>query len=194
MSQQDPAGRRTFWPVVLIGIGASGVAALAGHRTMMQVQVGKVSQLGAGAIAEGDNLKDLPLAGACGLVMLACWGVVLVTRRVTRRIVATLAGAAAVGLLLTLVVEGFIKHDDVVIELRAPIDYTGWFWLALAAAVPALLAAVAAVRFAPAWPEMGRQYDAPSTHERTSSGAPPEERTSLDLWKSMDEGNDPTDQ
>jgi uncharacterized membrane protein (TIGR02234 family) len=194
MSQPDPAGRRTFWPVVLIGIGASGVAALAGHRPMMQVQVGKVSQLGAGAIAEGDNFKDLPLAGACGLVMLACWGVVLVTRKVTRRIVATLAGVTAVSLLLTLVVEGFVKHDDVVIELRAPIDYTGWFWLALAAAVPALLAAAAAVRFAPAWPEMGRQYDAPSAQERTSSGAPPEERTSLDLWKSMDEGNDPTDQ
>ena len=97
--------------------------------------------------------------------------------------------------MITLIVEGFAKHDDVVIELRAPIEYTGWFWLALAASVPALLAALAAIRQAPAWPEMGSRYDAPSAHDTASAHStdtPAEERTSLDLWKSMDEGEDPT--
>ena len=54
-------------------------------------------------------------------------------------------------------------------------------------------AAVAAVRLAPAWPEMGSRYDAPATHGPSAAATPAEERTSLDLWKSMDEGDDPTD-
>ena len=188
----DPKGARTFWPVVLIGIAASGLVALAGHHPMMQVQMQHLEQLGAGAVAQGDNVKEVPLAGALGLVMLACWGIVLVTKRVTRRILSVLAAVAAAGVMVTLVVEGFAKHDDVVIELRAPIEYTGWFWLALVASVPALVAAVAAVRSAPAWPEMGTRYDAPAAHEGSSSDTPLEERTNLDLWKSMDEGEDPT--
>ena len=193
----EPRAARTFWPVAILGIAASGLVALAGHRALMQVQPQHLEQLGAGAIAQGDNVKELPLAGAFGLVMLACWGVVLVTRRATRRVLAALAALAAAGVLVVLVVEGFAKREDVEIELHAPIEYTGWFWLALVASVPALAAAVAAFRFAPDWPEMGARYDAPSgqgaapTHD---SGTSVEERTSLDLWKSMDEGEDPTDE
>ena len=193
---QAPRGARTFWPVALLGIATSGLVALAGHRALMQVQAQHLEQLGAGAIAQGDNVKELPLAGAFGLVMLACWGVVLVTRRVTRRILAALAAVAAVGVLVTLVVEGFAKRDDVELELHAPIEYTGWFWLALVASVPALLAAVAAFRLAPEWPEMGSRYDAPTGRDAATThdtGTPVEERTSLDLWKSMDEGEDPTE-
>lgn len=192
MTGPDPQRGRTFWPVVLIGIAASGLVALAGHRPLMQVQAQHLEQLGVGAVAQGDNVKELPLAGALGLVMLACWGIVLVTGRIVRRIVSAGAAAAATGLLITLIVEGFAKRDDVVIELRAPIEYTGWFWLALVASVPALLAAVAAIRQSPEWPEMGSRYDAPSARDTASSDAPAEDRTSLDLWKSMDEGEDPT--
>jgi uncharacterized membrane protein (TIGR02234 family) len=193
---QAPRGARTFWPVAFLGIAASGLVALAGHRALMQVQPQHLEQLGAGAIAQGDNVKELPLAGAFGLVMLACWGVVLVTRRVTRRILAALAAVASAGVLVTVVVEGFAKRDDVEIELHAPIEYTGWFWLALVASVPALLAAVAAFRLAPEWPEMGSRYDAPTGRDAATThdtDTPVEERTSLDLWKSMDEGEDPTE-
>jgi hypothetical protein len=42
----------------------------------------------------------------------------------------------------------------------------------------------------PAWPEMGSRYDAPGAAEQET--APPEERSSLDLWRSLDEGQDPT--
>jgi hypothetical protein len=179
--------------VVLVGIAASGAAALAGHRPVMQVQEARLEQLGAGAIAQGEHIKELPLAGAFALVMLACWGVVLVTGGVVRRLVAALAAAAAAGLLLTLIIEGLVKRDEAVLELGAPIEHTGWFWLAMVASVVALAAALAAVLWAPGWPEMGSRYDAPTTHDATPSDAPAEERTSLDLWKSMDEGDDPTD-
>ncbi len=201
MSRSDlrpaPPAARTFWPVVILGIAASGLVALAGHRPLMQVRAQHLEQLGAGAIAQGDNVKELPLAGAFGLVMLACWGVVLVTRRVTRRILAALAAVASAGLIVTLLVEGFAKADDVELELHAPIEHTGWFWLALVASVPALLAAVAAFRLAPEWPEMGSRYDAPTGRDHATDqdtvATPVEERTSLDLWKSMDEGEDPTE-
>jgi hypothetical protein len=36
---------------------------------------------------------------------------------------------------------------------------------------------------------MGTRYDAPGSGR---DERPPEDRTSLDLWKSMDEGRDPT--
>ena len=41
------------------------------------------------------------------------------------------------------------------------------------------------------WPEMGSRYDAPGAAAATAAG-PPEEQTSLDLWKALDEGRDPT--
>ena len=178
VTMQAATRRRAFWPVVLIGIGASGLSALAGHRPLMQVEEARLDQLGVGAVAQSENIKELPLAGAFALVMLACWGVVLVTGRVTRRIVAALAAAAAGGLVLTLIIEGVVKRDEVAIELGAPVDYTGWFWLAIAASVAALVAAVAAMLWAPAWPEMGSRYDAPAAHESQPADAPTEERTS----------------
>ncbi len=38
------------------------------------------------------------------------------------------------------------------------------------------------------WPEMGSRYDAPGG----AGDAAPEDPSSLDLWKSIDEGRDPT--
>ena len=45
---------------------------------------------------------------------------------------------------------------------------------------------LAAVRLVPSWPEMGSRYDAPG------STPPPREETSLDLWRALDHGRDPT--
>ena len=71
------------------------------------------------------------------------------------------------------------------------IDHTAWYWLAALGAVGSLVATVLAVAWAPAWPEMGSRYDAPTALVATSE-APPEEQSSLDLWKALDEGRDPT--
>ncbi len=76
---------------------------------------------------------------------------------------------------------------------RLPLAHTPWFWLATAVSVVAVAAAVAAALSAPEWPEMGGRYDAPAAHEHKDPAGLPEERTSLDLWRSMDEGDDPTD-
>lgn len=192
MTHAPAPGARTFWPVALVGIAASGLVAVAGHRALMQVRAEHLDQLGVGAVVQGDHVKELPLVGAFGLVMLACWGVVLVTRRRVRQALAVLSAAAAVGSLLTLVVEGLAKREEVEAQLGAPFEHTGWFWIALVAGAVGLLAGIAALRLASDWPEMGARYDAPSVQGAPSSDGPTEERTSLDLWRSMDEGDDPT--
>ena len=59
--------------------------------------------------------------------------------------------------------------------------------MALVGSLLALAAAVLAVRFCGAWPEMGSRYDAPATRPQ------PEDLDALDLWRAIDQGHDPTD-
>lgn len=197
--------RRTFAPVALIGIGATGVAALAGHQPMLRVSTDDLRTLGMESMA-GEGAADVgfPLAGALSLVALAAWGIVLVARGRARQVLAVVATLAVAGVLAVIIVGGFLQDDDAASAISdqlgvpgladdLPLYSTPWFWIGLVASAVATVAAAAAAVLAPAWPEMGSRYDAPSAHEGKSSDAPPEERTSLDLWKSMDEGDDPTD-
>jgi uncharacterized membrane protein (TIGR02234 family) len=203
--RREPAARRTFGPVVLLGLAGSGFAAVAGHRQMLTVP--ESTLVAAGGLARGveDRSVEFPLAGALALVALAAWGVLLVTRGVVRRVVAGLALLAAAGIGVVVVVGGFVQDDqagdDLAVRLglnAASIDVerTVWLWLALGCALVALVAAGLAVRLVPSWPEMGTRYDAPTGAGGVpeSPGADPEERTNLDLWKSLDEGTDPTDE
>ena len=145
----------------------------------------------------GSTLVDetgghVPLAAALGLAGLACWGVLLVTRGWVRRLVAVLGAVVAVGLVSTVVVGrssalDSARHATVDLgETPTGAHVTGWWWFALVAAVVALAASALAVRHARDWPEMGSRYDAPG------STPPPREETSLDLWRALDHGRDPT--
>ncbi|HWU22896.1 MAG TPA: Trp biosynthesis-associated membrane protein, partial [Nocardioides sp.] len=109
---------------------------------------------------------------------------------------------AAAGVLAVLVVGGFVQQGRAASDLSdrlgvtdaVPIDPTAWFWVTLLGAVLTLGAAVAAVRLAPSWPEMGSRYDAPTAGADAgpAATAPAEEQTNIELWKSLDEGRDPT--
>jgi hypothetical protein len=70
------------------------------------------------------------------------------------------------------------------------VSVTPWYVLALVAALLSVAACAAAFVLAPAWPEMGSRYDAPGATAVPEKA--PEEQSSLDLWKAMDEGRDPT--
>jgi uncharacterized membrane protein (TIGR02234 family) len=194
---------------VLLGLATSGLAAVAGHRAMLRVPEEHLKAIGASAYAGDEfNRVEFPLAGALALVALACWGVLLVTRGVVRRVVAGLATVAAAGMLAVVVLGGFVQHDDAAADLGSrlglggatvPVERTGWLWAALLTAVLALAAGAAALRFVGSWPEMGSRYDAPtgsptgsSTTDNTAEGER-EEQSNLDLWKSLDEGTDPTE-
>ena len=135
-------GRRSFAPAVLGGLVASGLAALSGGKPWAAPDGGP-----------GTTLVDhagghVPVAGALGLVALACWGVVLVTRSRVRRAVAVLSLVAAVGLVATAVLGRSTALDSV---HTATVDLggtgvgahtTGWWWLALTVSFVALAAAV----------------------------------------------------
>ncbi|NUS51475.1 MAG: Trp biosynthesis-associated membrane protein, partial [Nocardioidaceae bacterium] len=61
---------------------------------------------------------------------------------------------------------------------------SGWYVVALVAAVLTTAAFAVAVVRCPRWPAMGSRYDAPSARP-----APTGEQ---DLWRAIDEGRDPT--
>lgn len=204
MAEPDARARRTFGPAVLLGLAGSGAAAVGGHRPMLEVPDDFLRTAGLVGLGGADgSVVEFPLAGALALVALACWGVLLVTRGLVRRVVAALAALSAVGIGAVVLVGGFLQDDDAAADLSVrlglgsaslPVDRSAWLWITLAGAAVALLAAGVAVRHVRSWPEMGSRYDAP-----TGGGAPaeprslpPEELSNLDLWKSLDEGEDPT--
>jgi uncharacterized membrane protein (TIGR02234 family) len=114
-------------------------------------------------------------------------------------VVAVLALLASVGLVVAVVV-GFGSAPDGVrdayqdLGVADPdVSRSGWFWAAALGSVLSVVATLLAVRLAPAWPEMGRRYDAPAGQVPEAPPAQaPEEQENLDLWKAMDEGRDPT--
>jgi hypothetical protein len=175
--------RRTFAPVVVAAGMASGVVAWAGIQPW-HVPTGT-----------GAYRCDAPCVGSSydagngwsfGLVMLACLGVVLVSRGRLRRLACIVGLLAAIGAVVA-VVESFVNGAEEVRDLvqqvgaSAPdVSTTGWFWIGAVGSVAGVLAWLAAVAYVTSWPEMGQRYDRPQ------SDAPE------DLWKAMDHGHDPT--
>lgn len=194
--------RRTFGPVVLLGAAAGTLAAVAGNKAWVASVDGNQQ---ATPLAAVEGVGEMPLAAALSLVVLACWGVLLVTRARVRRAVAVLGLLAAAGLVATVVTALVTLQDQTLDALRAQpaltgqqvttdVGWTGWFWAAAVGAMLSVVATAAAVRFVPAWPEMGSRYDAPTGG---SAGSPQSadddaDATNLGLWKALDEGRDPT--
>jgi hypothetical protein len=176
--------RRTYAPVVLAGLGSAALASVAGHRAWAGV--------GDGAVLVTDtDAGTMPLAGALGLVVLAAWGVLLVTRGRFRRLVAVVGAVAALAMSCVVLV-GFQAAPGNLRRTVAQLAYgdatvhrTGWYWVALVAAVVSTATITAAVALVRSWPEMGTRYDAPGA-------VPPREETGLDLWRALDDGRDPT--
>ena len=151
-----------------------------------------------GASVATETGATYPLASAVSLVLLAAWGVLLVTRGRGRRGFSLLAALAALGLVVVVVTGGLTlpgaAAGDLASTLGRPgaeVGRTGWSWTGAVAAVLAVVPAVLAVRLVPSWPEMGARYDAPAdaaAAARTGGVASEQE-----LWKALDEGRDPTD-
>jgi uncharacterized membrane protein (TIGR02234 family) len=190
------AGRRTFGPVVLLGLAGAGLGAVAGHERWVSGTACTPGTAATFAEAAGDA-GQAPAAGAAALALLAAWGVLLVTRGKVRRVVAVVAALAALGMAAatalgprtaTGAVQDYLENFGVDC---VDTSLTGWFYAAVVGAVLALVPALLAVRHVGSWPEMGRRYDAPAG-ESAKPTVPPEEQGNLELWKAMDEGHDPT--
>jgi len=189
--EADPA-RRTFGPVVLAGLATAGLAAVACAKPWTGTSSGAADA----SLTALDSGTRFPLASAVSLVLLAAWGVLLVTRGVVRRAFAVVAAVAAVGLVAA-VVAGYVTLPDSgsssyqqLMGRSQDQGFTGWFWTAAVCSVLALVPAVLAVRLVPSWPEMGSRYDAPGARAPVTEPDPTREQ---DLWAALDEGRDPTD-
>ena len=186
--------RRTFGPVVLAGLATAALAAVASARPW--VGSGTAEGNTDASMSAIDTGTRYPVASAVSLVLLAAWGVLLVTRGRVRRVFALVAAVAAVALVVAVVAafltmpdSGGTSYDQLMGRGGGQSGFTGWFWTTAVAAVLAVPAAVLAVRLVPTWPEMGSRYDAPGSH--TPEGHAVE--TDRDLWNELDEGRDPTD-
>jgi len=175
-------------PVLAVGVAAAVLTAVASSRGLAEPSwstSGVVTPIGP------PGQVTLPLATTLSMVVLASWGVVLVTRGRVRRAVAVLGLLAAAGVLATVVWAWWGVPDALLAEVRALDDeagtqLTGWYWSALVGAVLSLAASVLAACWVGSWPEMGTKYDRPTG----PAAADPED--DLALWKVLDEGRDPT--
>jgi uncharacterized membrane protein (TIGR02234 family) len=191
----ERAGRRGFG--VTIGLAALGgvVAAVGGNHAWAEVDAGSSFAGASAVVITSIERATAPLVTALALVVLAAYGVLLVTRGVVRRLLAVLAAVAALGLVVS-AVGAFVQAPREVTSLVGPdggeVHRTAWAPLSVAASVLLLAVAVVTVLRVRDWPEMGRRYDAPGGGEAVPVDVPVEEQTSLDLWRTIDEGRDPT--
>lgn len=191
MSEPDAVRRdRSFGPTVLIGLAGAGLAAVGGARTWA-TSVGDAG--GVRVEASVDGAEAQPLATALALVVLAAWGVVLVTRGRVRRVLAAVGLAAAVGVLVAVGL-AFDSAQADALDAAVTKGATGdtfstslspWYYLTGLGALLTGAAAAMAVRHAPRWPAMGSRYDAPTARGGASEAGE-------DMWRALDEGRDPT--
>ena len=202
MAEAGPEAKRrsTFGVAVLVGLAAGTAAAVAGNQAWVSLDdTGSGDVAFASAASVGGDLTAPPVT-ATALVLLASWGVVLVSRGRVRQAVAWLGLVAALAVLGFAVGAWLARPGEVADDLRTldiAVGRTAWSYVGVLAGLAAVAASVLAVRRVRSWPEMGRRYDAPAGSAEavaaTSRVTPVEEQSSLDLWKAMDEGRDPTD-
>lgn len=184
------AERSSFGPVVGVGLASAALLAVASARPWFELASDTGLPPG---IRESEGAADSPLALALALVVLAGWGALLVTRARARRLVATTALVAGLGVLAAVVAAPLTLPDQVRDQLDlgdVSVAPTGWLVVAALAAVTSVLALVAAWRLVPTWPEMGTRYDAPGAAAPARDVDPGDPRA---LWKALDEGQDPTE-
>lgn len=192
----QPADRAGFGPIVLAGLATAALLAVTSSKPWYGLS-GSTGTSDA-AMTAIDRGTTYPAASAASLVLLAAWGVLLVTRGRARQgfaVVAVLASLALIGA----VVSGYLSlpqtagagFGDLMGRAAAGDGFTGWFWTSAVVAVLALPPTLLAVRRAPRWPEMGAQYDAPAGREHDAENRRGD--TNRDLWSEIDEGRDPTD-
>ena len=185
--------RAPLAPTAVAGLATAGLTAVAANQTWATAEAAD----GQFAFTTLTDAPQVPLVLTLALVVLASWGVLLVTRGRVRRVVACLGAVAAIGALVAAVVGRWTLSDSFEQDFAdqgatATVDFGAWWWVAVVVAALSAVAAVLAAASVGRWPEMGTRYDAPGTAGETPQPAAVEEQTNLDLWKSIDEGHDPT--
>lgn len=200
------ARRRLYGPCVLAGILVGAVMLFAGSRTWASVEVAPPGMTVDDVEVTG--AASVPLVSAMAFVVMAAAVAVLASggwlRRAVGLLIVVAAGVAAVAVLMAGSAIDDAVRDAVVAspsmtggvaERDAFVDAAGqtvWRWIALAAALVGIAVGGAVVAYATAWPRMGSRYDAPTKPTRHETAKPADDRDATDLWKALDEGDDPT--
>ncbi len=186
--------RAPLAPTAVVGLATAGLTAVAANQTWATAKAAD----GQFAFTTLTDAPQVPLVLTLALVVLASWGVLLVTRGGVRRVVAGLGAVAAIGALVATVVGRWTLADSFEEDFAdqgatALVDFGAWWWVAVVVAALSAIAALLAAACVGRWPEMGTRYDAPgAVAAEAPTPAAAEDQTSLDLWKSLDEGHDPT--
>ena len=144
-------------PTLIVGLVGAGAVALAAGRDLATLTSGPDP-----AVPVPESAGSSPAAQALALVVLACWGVVLVSRGIFRRAIAVLALLMSLGLLAVLVAGAWSFPDalqatylDLGAESEARLSV--WYVLAVVGALASVAATAGAVLDTPRWPEMGQR-------------------------------------
>ena len=186
--------RRTFGPILALGAGGSGAGRGRRDQGLGDVRRGRAPRPWTPPPVA--RPARCPLATALALVVLAAWGVVLVTRGRVRRAVAVLGAAGRVGVLATVVSGWWLVPQTAARRRRrrwastpSPSTSAGWFWVALVGAVLSAVAHGAGGLPGRRLARDGQPVRRPGRAGRRRRAA--EEPSHLDLWKSLDHGQRP---
>lgn len=199
-------GRRLYGPAVLTGILAGAVMLFAGSRTWATVQVAPAGMTVDDVDVTGST--SVPLVSALAFVVMAAAVAVLASGGWLRRAVGVLMVVAAAAAVVGAGMAGSAIDDSVRDAVAASPSMTGgaadqesfvdaadqtvWRWIAFAAGLVAIGVGATVFACAKTWPRMGSRYDAPNTPAKPAADKPVGERDAADLWKALDEGDDPT--
>ena len=150
------ARRRTFGPVVLLGLASAGLAAVAGNRAWIEWTGESKGQNSLLTISGDDSADGSRWPVPWPSCVLACWGVLLVTRGRVRRVIAGVGVVTSIGMVVTAIL-GCTAQPPTVSATTSPSSAptilttasTGWYWIYLARAVLAVVTTLAAVRLVP---------------------------------------------
>lgn len=187
--------RSSLGPVLLVGVAGGVAAAVAGNRAWVTPDDSGAERAGDIALASlrAAGEATAPPVTALALVVLAAWGVVLVSRGRWRRLVAAIGLLASLGTLGFAIAVWVVAEDELRRDFAlggVGISHTAWSYVGVLGAIASLAASVVAVRAVPGWPEMGSRYDSPTAGAVVVSQDGDQHR--LDLWRALDAGHDPT--
>jgi uncharacterized membrane protein (TIGR02234 family) len=193
------ASRSGYGATVVVGLAASGACAASVAQPWARATATVAGLPTVEASVDGADVA--PVAAALAVVCLAGFGAVLATRGWLRRALGVVIAGCAIAVLVIAVVapsSAALLEDGLAAKGWAggAYDHSVTLWrliAAVAAAIAALCGAVIA-RYGGLWATMGSRYDSParSGAARSSVGADGEQLSETAMWRTLDDGGDPT--
>lgn len=183
------AAAGSFPAVVALGLATAAIGLVAAGRPWATARAAAPGPREVSV--SGTDLAPLMLPLA--LVALACWGAFLVLRTPGRRGVSLLGVLASASAAVAAVAGAGGAGPDAAALLSDPAaavtSVSAWPWAGAVALAGCGAAFVLGGLRCAAWPQMSRRYDrTESAPERRDGDA----RRPVDLWRALDDGQDPT--